>query len=254
MEVTSAVCQRRQRGETVRSEDLRREPDTTEAGLAFGGGDGPRAIRAQSKAKLRALPSDLRVARARPESPVSHPPPSTPQRPAEDVARLFREHNHSLVSFLALRLRSVQEAKEVAQEAYVRLLQLDRDNVGNFLRAYLFRIASNLAVDRVRRRITETRITQTELFELFCDPNPDPERCVLARDELQRLAGFLEELPDAVRQAFLLFRVDGQSQEAIAAQLGVSDRMVRKYITRALVHCRLRLDGVGLEEARRRLK
>ena len=38
---------------------------------------------------------------------------------AEAVAQLFREHNRSLVSYLAMRLRSLQEAKEVAQEAYV---------------------------------------------------------------------------------------------------------------------------------------
>jgi len=47
---------------------------------------------------------------------------------AELVARLFREHNDALVSLLALRLRSLHDAKEVAQEAYVRLLQLDRSD------------------------------------------------------------------------------------------------------------------------------
>src|SRR5688500_18677903 len=71
---------------------------------------------------------------------------------AELVTRLFREHNQALISLLTLQLRSVQDAKEVAQESYVRLLQLDRPGAASLLRAYLFRIASNLAVDRLRQR------------------------------------------------------------------------------------------------------
>jgi len=173
---------------------------------------------------------------------------------AEEIARLFREHNQTLVSFLALRLRSVHEAREVAQEAYVRLLELERRNASSFLHAYLFRIASNLAIDRVRRRMTESRFTQQEIFELFADPNDDLERSFIAREDLHRLSGILQELPDPVREAFLLFRLDGLSQEEIAAQLGVTDRMVRKYITRALIHCRLRLDGAAVGNVTQQLK
>src|SRR5688572_644070 len=68
------------------------------------------------------------------------------------VKRLFEEHNRTLVSFLHARLHCEQEARDVAQEAYVRLLQLDGHGAISFLRSYLFRIAENLAVDRLRER------------------------------------------------------------------------------------------------------
>src|ERR1044072_9185346 len=71
---------------------------------------------------------------------------------AERITRLFSEHNESLVRFLSVRLHSVQEAKEVAQEAYVRLLSLDDSGAVSFLRAFLFKTAANLAVDRLRSR------------------------------------------------------------------------------------------------------
>ena len=71
---------------------------------------------------------------------------------AQRISRLFSEHNESLVRFLATRLHSVQEAKEVAQEAYVRLLSLDDSGAVSFLRAFLFKTAANLAVDRIRSR------------------------------------------------------------------------------------------------------
>src|SRR5688572_18406531 len=74
------------------------------------------------------------------------------------VRRLFEEHNRSLLGFLVHKLNSEAEAHDVAQEAYVRLLQLEEPSAVSFLKAYLFRIADNLAVDRLRhRRVLEDR-------------------------------------------------------------------------------------------------
>lgn len=56
--------------------------------------------------------------------------------PTPDVAGPFRNHNQTLVRFLKARLGSEQEAKEVAQEAYVKLLQLERAGAISFMRAY----------------------------------------------------------------------------------------------------------------------
>lgn len=169
------------------------------------------------------------------------------------VAELFRDHNHALVRFLALRLQSVQEAKEVAQEAYVRLLQLDRPAVHSFMRAYLFRIAANLAVDRLRRRGSEQRATEATLFEDM-DVTTEPERRVIAAEQLEMVRRCLDELPASRRRAFLLHRLHGRSVAEIALELGVTGRMVRHHLERALVYCQLRLDGATADEARKRMK
>ena len=68
------------------------------------------------------------------------------------VSELFREHNRMLVRYLTVRLQSVQEAKEVAQESYARLLQLPQPGAPSLLLAYLFKTATNLAIDRLRHR------------------------------------------------------------------------------------------------------
>lgn len=173
---------------------------------------------------------------------------------AADVERLFRDHNESLVRFLALRLRSRHEAREVAQEAYVRLLQLERTDVTGFLRAYLFRIASNLAIDRLRRRATEHRYQEADLMPGLALRPPEPERVTLERERLDLVRAYLAELPAPVRDAFLLFRIEDMDQQSIARRLGISDRMVRNHITRALLYCRLRFDGLPPEEAALRLR
>jgi RNA polymerase sigma factor (sigma-70 family) len=171
-----------------------------------------------------------------------------------EVERLFRDHNESLVRYLTLRLHSRQEAHEVAQEAYVRLLQLERTDVSSFLRAYLFRIAGNLAIDRLRRRATELRAAEVELFPGLFERPPEPEMLAMQSERVEQIRGFLHELPDGVREAFLLFRTEEMDQVSIARRLGVTDRMVRNHISRALMYCRLRLDGLAPAEAAARLK
>lgn len=180
--------------------------------------------------------------------------PGAGEARAQEVEHLFREHNDSLIRFLMLRLHSRQEAREVAQEAYVRLLQLERTDVSGFLRAYLFRVASNLAIDRLRRRATETRLQEAELFPGLSERPPEPETLAIQSERVELIRGFLGELPTPVRDAFLLFRTEDMDQESIARRLGVSDRMVRNHITRALIYCRLRLDGLGPADAQARLK
>lgn len=172
---------------------------------------------------------------------------------ALDIARLFRQHNHALVRFLTLRLQSENEAKEVAQEAYVRLLQLDRPGVHSFLRAQLFRIAMNLAVDRLRRRNIELRAARAELFDELDDVH-EPERSVLAAEELDLLCLSLDELPEPCRRAFLLHRLEGLSVEQIAQRMNVTGRMIRHHLGRALIYCRLRSDGMTAEQAREQMK
>ncbi|HWL64322.1 MAG TPA: sigma-70 family RNA polymerase sigma factor [Steroidobacteraceae bacterium] len=173
---------------------------------------------------------------------------------AQEVERLFRDHNEALVRYLTLRLHSRQEAREVAQEAYVRLLQLERSDVSSFLRAYLFRIAGNLAIDRLRRRATELRAHEAELFSGLFERPPEPEAVALERERVEQVRGILQELPEAVREAFLLFRTQEMDQATIARRLGITDRMVRNHITRALLYCRLRLDGLAPAEVASRLK
>jgi len=131
-------------------------------------------------------------------------PPAGEDR-AELVLRLFREHNQALIGFLLGRVNSQQEAQEIAQEAYVRMLELDTAGAIGFLRAYLFKLAANLAVDRARQRATHTRLQETwvDPFE-YISQEPSAERGAAARQELQLVRRFMAELPPRCRVAFYL--------------------------------------------------
>jgi RNA polymerase sigma-70 factor (ECF subfamily) len=175
---------------------------------------------------------------------------------AEAISRLFRENNRVLVRYLTARLQSEQEAREVAQEAYVRLLQMATPGSPEFFRAYLFKTATNLAIDRLRHRRVRYRVEQAETPEAWtsarCDEG-DPAKLLVARELTEQLVSFLQELPPKCRAVFRLHRLEGLSQKEVAARLGFSERMVRRYVTYAMVYCRLRLDGVPIENAQEKV-
>ncbi len=160
---------------------------------------------------------------------------------AELVGRLFREHNEALIRFLMARLRSYQDAREVAQEAYVRLLSLDELSAVSYLRAFLFKTAANLAIDRQRRAAALVRATELPLFNELADVRT-PERRTADSQTVHALERLIAAMPAKCRQAFVLYEFDGFEFTAIADRMGISERMVRKYVMRALLHCRAQLD------------
>jgi RNA polymerase sigma factor (sigma-70 family) len=184
----------------------------------------------------------------------SWPDATTSDSHATKVAALFREHNSALVSFLRARLRSEQDAREAAQEAYVKLLQLDCPGAVSFLRSYLFRIAANVATDRLRQRQVRRAHASVESCEDICEEHAAPERGVAATQELSFIRGCLFELPERWRDAFIRHRIRGESEVSIARALGVSERMVRNYLVQTLIYCRSRLDGCTVEQARERMR
>lgn len=164
-----------------------------------------------------------------------------------EIERLFRDHNTALLRFISARLGSEQEAREIAQEAYVQLLRLNQPEAVSYLRAFLFKTAANLVVDRLRQRGRRSHVGSSgnldlAVFEL------SPERQVGSEQEIAVLRAAVDELPPKCRQAFLLQRVHELSTEEIAARMGIHARMIRRYVARALEHVRARLDGMPKQQ------
>ena len=169
----------------------------------------------------------------------------------------FLVHYDELVRRLSRRPGLAGQAGDVMQDAWLRLAAPaaedgDAPAIPEDVRdprAFVFRVAGNLAVDAQRRASRAQRIfAPAEAGEATVDPAPSPEARLLARERLRRLDAALDDLPPKVRTALLLHRVDGLTHGAIAARLGVSESMVAKYIAQALRHCRRRLDAAGLVE------
>jgi RNA polymerase sigma factor (sigma-70 family) len=169
---------------------------------------------------------------------------------ASALAKLFLENNRSLCAYLRVRVASQHEAEDIAQEAYARLLQHDQPRAISFLRAYLFKVAANIASDRARQRRLHSRIDLAHSSEQQIE-SATPDQQLHAAEQLSMLARALSELPEKYGRAFLLFRIQEWDTNQIAADLAVGERMVRNYVSRTARYCRLRLDGATARDARR---
>jgi len=152
---------------------------------------------------------------------------------------VFQEHYADLLAFLARRLGNVEKAADVAQDTYVRLAGLSDTAQILEPRAFVFRVAGNLAIDRLRQDQRHcARQADSALGEEVCDPMASPERLFLAAEAIEKLDEALHLLPSNARLALLLNRLEGMTHAQIALRLGVSESTVGKYIVQAMRGCR----------------
>ncbi len=145
--------------------------------------------------------------------------------------------------FLQCRLNSFADAQEIAQETYVRMLTLERPGEVLSERAYLFRIASNLAVDRLRMRKVRNDMP-IEVPEDDLHLATVPERHVSTGEQWNELRKALRELPAKTSRAFVMHMLEGRDLRLIAQAMKLSERMVRYHVSHALAHCRARVDAL----------
>lgn len=184
------------------------------------------------------------VAHARADIGTAAGSPLGPKEHSKRIEDLFKAHNSALIRFLMCKLKSSQEAKEVAQEAYVRILQLDSVDGVSHLQAFLFKTAANLAADRIKTSVRRERIDRLDFFHDE-EVTPAPEIGLGARQEIENVLAAVSALPPKCRYAFIMHRFHDHSIPDVARLMSVSERMVRIYIERAVVFCRKRLTSTG---------
>jgi RNA polymerase sigma-70 factor (ECF subfamily) len=142
---------------------------------------------------------------------------------------------------LTRRLGSADLASDVLQETYLRLEGMSEIGPVRSPKAYLFRIALNIANDR--RRAEGRRLTAYEVDCLLDIPDdrPDPAREIEDRSEVNLLRRAIAELPERRRHVLTLSRIEGLPSREIAERLGVTKRTVEIDLKQAIEHCADRL-------------
>lgn len=167
----------------------------------------------------------------------------TPAPHTELVALAFASLRPSLLRYLRNLLAAREDAEDVAQETYLKLLTIaEADLRFGTLRALVFKVATNLAYDRFRAQRTCRSASDAELDEVPSDA-PALEHVVGFEQGLALIKRTLLELAPRCRQVFLLRVHVGLDYEDIAAQLGVSKRTVEREMAQALDACQRRLRG-----------
>ena len=149
-----------------------------------------------------------------------------------------------LQRFLAARTGDRSEAEDLVQEVWLKIQNSDSGPIANG-RAYLYRTAQNLVLDRVRerrrreRRDSDWAATQRiEVAGEAADARPDAVTQLIEQQEADALVAAIAALPDGAGRAFRMHKIDGLSQGEVAARLGISRSGVEKHIAVAMVHLR----------------
>jgi RNA polymerase sigma factor (sigma-70 family) len=170
------------------------------------------------------------VSDERPESDRDGAPMS-----GQEIEQLFREHNEGLLRFIHARVRSWSEAKDIAQEAYVKLLGLNSRRAVSYWQAYLYRTARNLAMDRMRQREVRDRYEHIMFFDEHDRESliPSAEAESIERQELEHLDRAVADLPGRCRLIFTLVAFQHQPVDAVAELLKIKPDSVRQQLHRA---------------------
>lgn len=150
-----------------------------------------------------------------------------------DVALAFGSELHR---FLGRRLRRSEDAADIAQEVYLRLLRLPRTDLIRKPHAYVYYVASQIAAEHRMRERHEPLAFDTEALDRRADESlhARPEIAAEGADIEQRLRRLLGKLPTMHRNVLVLAKRDGFSNKEIARALNLSEHTVKKYLFQAV--------------------
>jgi RNA polymerase sigma-70 factor (ECF subfamily) len=143
---------------------------------------------------------------------------------------------------LMRRGRSVHDADDLVQEAWVRMACYERDHVVEQPDAFLMRTALNLSIDAHRTRTGHGEEVDLEEVVLL-DLSPDTETVVLAKERMARLSECLGRLSPKTRDIFLAHRIDALTYQQIAHRHGLSVSTVEKHIAKATLQLTTWMEG-----------
>lgn len=142
------------------------------------------------------------------------------------------ELTERLRRFVRSRVASRQDAEDVIQDAYVRVLRYSAEHAVESEERLLFSAARNLAIDsRRRRKVRERNVADCAV--LAAEDSPASDEVVDARQRLMHVEAAIALLPARCREIFLMHRIEGMSYSQIARSVAISVSAVEKHIARA---------------------
>ncbi|MBM3578191.1 MAG: methanobactin [Alphaproteobacteria bacterium] len=154
----------------------------------------------------------------------------------ETIDRLFRSHHRDLIT-RARRVIGSDDAEDVVQEAYLKMLETDRGELVSNPRGYVSKMTCTLAIDNIRRQRTHARVLAED--NAWFQPS-DRDRPIAPTLDAFGLASDVQaalmQLPQCCRQIFYMSRILGFSHSEIAQEIGVSLRTINRNLIRALDH------------------
>ncbi|RYG74377.1 sigma-70 family RNA polymerase sigma factor [Lentibacillus lipolyticus] len=147
---------------------------------------------------------------------------------------LFEQFQHPLYRYLLQMSRNKQVAEELLQETFYRaMVSLRVDDVTQ-AKAWLFKVARNLYIDRTRKRKSEQRmIEQIQAESLHTSGLGDPEQHIDNLSKREHIENVFSRLPERMRTILYLREVQEFSYKEVAAAMNLTEGQVKTTLHRA---------------------
>jgi len=186
------------------------------------------------------------------------PPPTVPEAAsvtAADAARWFEEevqpHDAQLKAYLRHCFPGVRDVEDVVQESYLRIWRSRAAQPIQSAKAFLFRVARNLALNLVDRQRNSPVTLVSDLSALaISEERAGTIETVEHREKLQLLVRALATLPPRCREITVLRKLKGVPQREVALQLGLAEKTVEEQVARGVRRCEAYLRKHGVTEGR----
>ena len=151
------------------------------------------------------------------------------------AADKFAEYKLPLRNYFLRRVNSAEEAEDLVQEVFLRLLKRNVSDQIDSLDSYLFRVAANTYKDYLRYHAIRGKGQHCSLEEA---PEPrselSAERVLIAKQSLNQLTKELDKLPERTRDIFVMRAIQNRPYAEIAELMDLSTRAVEKHTAKAL--------------------
>jgi len=156
----------------------------------------------------------------------------------EILDELYRDHSERLVGYVNNFLRSKTEAEEVVQESFLKLHAILKTTKIISHKAYLYRIAHNLAMKSLRRRKVvkiDDEINMQEVEVAADEPLADQQ--ISSRQEYKIFCEAVETLSPKCQKAFILRMVYKKSFKQVAEELDIAVSTAEKHVLKGMREC-----------------
>ena len=172
--------------------------------------------------------------------------------PHNDQTKWFTEeilpHERILRSHLRGAFPSVRDVDDVVQESFLRVWRARAAQPIGLARAFLFRVARNVAFDLVRRdRVSPVESVADVAALPVTGPDADAMDSLGEQERLRLLAEAIAALPPRSRELIVLCKIDGLTHREAAARLNIAPKTADEHISRGLKRLGAELRARGLE-------
>jgi RNA polymerase sigma factor (sigma-70 family) len=186
---------------------------------------------------------------------MSLPPTSSGRTAGTETSRWFVEevHPHALQlrGYLRQAFPGVRDVDDVVQESFLRIWKARTTQPVQSVKAFLFRVARNLAIDMIRHERAspiDPMGTMGSLVELpVLEDRPGVAETLTFEEKARLLGQALGSLPERCRDIIFLHKIQGLSQRAVAEKLGLSEKTVANQIGLGVNRCEAFFRRRGIE-------